>query len=246
MFRHDGTRSSALNIICHLLDSDTTGIQRAFGDEHEEYIYTAAGEGLTNALRKQSRGYDEKLQSLRADMETAVKARDEEIRQEMQTELKRKGEELERIKRELESTTEKFASDKTKLESRITETETTNRQQVERLQDLQNLVSQALLQVMKPQTETARQKEEQERQARILAEERLANVLTSTDRHDKIQAVRDEMNKRLNALQDEVSRITLEKADGQGQNDSEATGIYTDGHGKDREMNRKQKERAKR
>ncbi|KAI6099615.1 hypothetical protein F5141DRAFT_1142330 [Pisolithus sp. B1] len=241
IFSHDGTRASALDIICHLLDDNTTSVQRGIVDEHD-FAYNAAGEGLASALRKQSQSHDEKLQILRADTEAAMKAKDEETRQQVQEELGRRREELARIKQDVECMTERFVSEKTQLESRIAEMEATNRQYVDRLQDMQNQVSQALLQVMASQTETARWKEEEERQARLLAEERLANVLASTKRHEEVQAVQAEMNKHLYALQDEISRITLEKkGDRQRQADPESTKTYSNGQSKDRETKQKQK-----
>ncbi|KAI6148941.1 hypothetical protein EDD17DRAFT_1644555 [Pisolithus thermaeus] len=241
MFSYDGTRASALDIICHLLDDNTTSVQRGIVDEHE-FADNATGEGLASALRKQSQSHDEKLQILRADMEAAMKAKDEETRQQMQEELERRREELARIKQDVERMTKKFVSEKTQLESRIAEMEATNRQYVDRLQDMQNQVSQALLQVMASQTETARRKEEEERQARLLAEERLANVLASTKCHEEVQAVQTEMNKHLYALQDEISRITLEKKeDRQRQADPESTTTYSNGQLKDRETKQKQK-----
>ncbi|KAI6133582.1 hypothetical protein EV401DRAFT_1914346 [Pisolithus croceorrhizus] len=243
MFSYDGTRASALDIICHLLDDNTTSVRQGILDEHD-FAYNAAGEGLASALRKQSQNHDEKLQILRADMEAAMKAKDEEIRQQMQEELERRQEELARIKQDVECMTEKFVSEKAQLESRIAEMEATNRQYVDRLQDMQNQVSQALLQVMASQTETARRKEEEERQARLLAEERLANLLASTKRHEEAQAVQVEMNKHLYALQDEISRITLEKkGDRQRQADPESIKTYSNGQSKDRETKQKQKGR---
>lgn len=241
IFRHDGTRASALNIISHLLDNDSTSIT----DEHEKFAYTAAGERPGSALREQAQSHDEKLRSLRAEMEAEMKAKDE-TRQEVQEELEKKREELARIKQDVERMTERFVSEKARLESRIAEMEATNRQHVERLQDMQSQVSQALLQVMKSQTETARQKEQEERQARILAEERLVNVLARMKNHEELQAVQTEMNDRLHALQDKMSSIMLEKkADGQHQTDPEATKTSTNGQAKDREMNRKGKGWAK-
>ncbi|KAI5998687.1 hypothetical protein EDD15DRAFT_186543 [Pisolithus albus] len=235
---HDGMRILPIGF-CPELDYDATNVRRKIVDEHE-----SAGEGLANALRKQSQSHDEKLRILRADMEAAMKAQKEEIRQEVLEELERKREEVERLKRDVECMTERFVSEKTRLESRIAEMEATHRQHVDRLQDMQNQVSQALLQVMASQTETARRREEEERQARLLAEERLANALASTKHHEEVHAVQAEMNKHLYALQDEISRITLEKkGNRQRQADPDSTKTYTNGQSKDRETKPKQKER---
>ncbi|KAI5989617.1 P-loop containing nucleoside triphosphate hydrolase protein [Pisolithus orientalis] len=226
MVRHDGTRASALNILRHLLDNDATAltIQQEIVDEHKQLANTAAGKELTSALREQAQNHDEELRILRAELEAAMKARDEETRREVQEELEKKREELARIKRDVESMTERFASDKTRLESRIAETEAVNRQHVERLQDMQNLVSQALLQMTKFQAEAVQPKEAEERQARILAEERLANMLANMKHREELQTIQTEMNKRLCALQDEISRMKLgRKGDEQCQADPEAT-----------------------
>lgn len=243
MFCHDGMRASPIGFIRDLLDDNTTNVRRKIVDELE-FAYNAAGEGLASALRKQSQSHDEKLRILRADMEAAMKAQKEETHQEVQKELERKHEEVERMKRDVECMTERFVSEKTRLESRIAEMEATHRQHVDRLQDMQNQVSQALLQVMASQTETARRKEEEERQARLLAEQRLADALASTKHYEEVHAVQAEMNKHLYALQDEISRITLEKkGNRQRQADPDSTKTYTNGQSKDRETKPKQKER---
>ncbi|KAI5994302.1 hypothetical protein EDC04DRAFT_2613206 [Pisolithus marmoratus] len=226
MIRHDGTQASALNILRDLLDNDTTTlrIQQEIVDEHKQVVHTAAGEELTSALREQAQSYGDELRDLRTELEAAMKARDEETRQEVQGELERKREELARIKQDVEHMTERFISEKTRLESRIAEMEAANHQHVERLQDMQNLVSQALLQLMKSQAEAGRPKEAEERQARILAEERLANVLASMKHREELQAMQTEMNKRLCTLQEEISRMKSGgKADEQHQTDPETT-----------------------
>ncbi|KAI6131371.1 hypothetical protein EDD17DRAFT_1644548 [Pisolithus thermaeus] len=230
MIRHDGTRESALNILRRLLDNNTTSlsIQREIVDEHKQLVHTAAGEELTSALREQAQGYDDELRGL------------------LQEELEQKREELTRIKRDVECMTERFVSEKTRLETSIADMEAANRQHVGRLQDMQNLVSQALLQLMKSQNEAARPKEVEERQARILAEERLANVLASAKHREELQVVQSEMNKRLYALQDEIFKIKLGgKADERRQADPEATETHTSRQAKDRETDQKEKEGTK-
>ncbi|KAI6025176.1 hypothetical protein PISMIDRAFT_550392 [Pisolithus microcarpus 441] len=247
MMRHDGTRESALNILRRLLDNETTSlsIQREIVDEHKQLIHTAAGEELTSALREQAQSYNDELRSLRTEMETAMKAKDEETRREVQEELERKREELTRIKRDVESMTERFVSEKTRLETRIADMEAANRQHVGQLLDMQNLVSQALLQLMKSQNDAARPKEVEEREARILAEERLANVLASTKHREELQAVQSEMNKRLCALQDEIAKMKSGKADEPRKTDPDATETYTSRQAKDQETDQKERERTK-
>ncbi|KAI6025172.1 hypothetical protein PISMIDRAFT_7199 [Pisolithus microcarpus 441] len=165
-----------------------------------------------------------------------MKAKNEETRQEVQEELGRKREEVARTKRDVDYMTE--------LESRIAEMAATNRQHVHRLEDMQNQLSRALLQVMASQTKTARRKEEEERQARLLAEERLADALAGTKHHEEVHAVQVETNKHLYALQDEISRVALEKkGNRQRQADPDSTKTYTNGQSKDRETKPRQKEK---
>jgi len=212
MRRHDGTRDSALTILRHLVDNEAVAltIQQEIVEEHKGFADTAAGVVLSRALKEQADRHDEELRDLRAEMELAMRAKDEETRKELQEELENKREELVRIQRDVQGMTENFASEKVRLEARITEMETTNRCHVERLQEMQDMVNNTLLQVMKSQTENARKKED-ERLARLLAEERLANALAEAKHREQLQTMQDEMNKRIRALQEEISRVNTEK-----------------------------------
>ena len=212
MCRHDGTRDSALTILRHLVDNEAVvlTIQQEIVEERRGFADTAAGAVLSHALKEQADRHDEELRNLRAEMEIAMRAKDEESRKELQEEVDNKREELVRIKRDVQGMTENFASEKARLETRITEMEMTNRYHVERLQEMQDLVNNALLQVMKSQTENARRKED-ERLARSLAEERLANALAEAKHREQLQTMQDEMNKRIRTLQEEISRVNTEK-----------------------------------
>lgn len=212
MCRHDGTRDSALTILRHLVDNEAVvlTIQQEIVEERRGFADTAAGAVLSHALKEQADHHDEELRNLRAEMEIAMRAKDEESRKELQEEFDNKREELVRIKRDVQGMTENFASEKARLETRITEMEMTNRYHVERLQEMQDLVNNALLQVMKSQTENARRKED-ERLARSLAEEHLANALAEAKHREQLQTMQDEMNKRIRTLQEEISRVNTEK-----------------------------------
>ncbi|KAL4062208.1 hypothetical protein J3A83DRAFT_4258730 [Scleroderma citrinum] len=213
MCRHDGTRESALAILRHLVDNEAVAltIQQEIVEERRAFADTAAGAVLSRALKEQADRHDEALRELRAEMEVAMRKKDEESRQELQEEVEKKREELTRMKRDIQCMTENFVSEKARLEARITEMETTNRYHVERLQEMQSLVNNALLQVMKSHAETAGRKEEDERQARLLAEERLANVLAETKHREHLQRTQDEMNKRIHTLQEQISKQNAEK-----------------------------------
>lgn len=213
MCRHDGTRDSALTILRHLVDNEVVilTIQQEIVEERRGFADTAAGAVLTRALQEQAERHAEELRNLRTEMEAAMRDKDEETRKELQDELENKREEMVRIKRDVQGMTENFVSEKARLEARIIEMEAANRNNVEKLHEMQNLLNCTLLQVMKSQAETAWKREEDERLARLLAEERLANALAEAKHREQLQTMQDEMNKRIRTLQEELSRVSVEK-----------------------------------
>lgn len=213
ILRHDGTRDSALAILRHLVQNGTAAlaIQQEIVDEGKALADTAAGVELSRAMTEQAKRHDKELKTLRTQLEAAMRAKDEETRQEMQEEIEKKREEITHINQEVERMRQDFTAEKAQLQKRIEEMEKNNESHTERLQEMQGLVNQVMLKMMKSQTGSGSRREEEEQQARILAEERLANAMAK-ERHEKeLRTIQEETNAQLRALQDEIVALKAGK-----------------------------------
>ncbi|KAI5989615.1 P-loop containing nucleoside triphosphate hydrolase protein [Pisolithus orientalis] len=121
MMRHHGTQASAHTILRYLVNSQaaTLAIQHELVNERRDLAHTAAGAELARALKDQANRHDEELKKLRSEMEAAMRSKDEETRQELQEEVDKKREEIERVKHDAERMAEAFNAEKARLEKAI-------------------------------------------------------------------------------------------------------------------------------
>ncbi|KAG6333804.1 hypothetical protein ID866_5282 [Astraeus odoratus] len=201
LHRHDNTEASAHSILRYLIHGPeaTLAIQHEIVNEHKDLPQTAAGAELTRILREQAERHGEELCKLRGEMEDAMRVKDEARRQ-LQEEVERKREEIERIQRDLERMATDFLAEKARLESRIAEMEAKNRRYLETLEELQDQVNNARMQVESMQMEHARresellaaQQDESECKARLLEEVRLARERAELQHWEEISRMEAE------------------------------------------------------
>lgn len=106
MVRHDGTRESAQAILAHLLCNTPRAllIQKELVQERKDIAETTAGLELQTILAKVEQKYATELGELRAQLQQAIKDRDERVQ-----------EDIERVRRELTDTIEKLKGDRERL-----------------------------------------------------------------------------------------------------------------------------------
>ncbi|KAL4074774.1 hypothetical protein V8B97DRAFT_1947150, partial [Scleroderma yunnanense] len=183
LLRHDNTQSSAYAILQHLVDNRAAplAIQHEIVDEKKDLVHTSAGVELIHMLREQAERQTQELKNLRAEMEVSIHVKDE-VHRELQEEVERKREDIERIQRDVEWMATEFVVEKARLEGRIAQMEADNQRHVQSLQELQNQVDDARKQVETMQMDHVRreselfvsQRAEDECEAGPLKEEQIA------------------------------------------------------------------------
>ncbi|KAH7913200.1 P-loop containing nucleoside triphosphate hydrolase protein [Hygrophoropsis aurantiaca] len=203
MLRHDGTKEGAHRILRHLINQQpaTLQIQDELVNKHLDIAHTGAGAELTRALQFQADRHSEELVNLRAEMEKALKAKDEETREELREEVEQKHQEIMRIRRDAEQMAAEYAEEKAKLDAKIFEMEDAHRKQVEALEALNEHVSTVQKQMEETKEEHARREqelkqveEEDTRKARIAEEERArqeAENRRQEESRTRAKAIRD-------------------------------------------------------
>lgn len=121
LLRHDNTLESGQKIIRFFLDNipEPLRIQRELVDEHKELLETAAGAELSRELLEQEREHQEELRSIKIEMEAAIKARDEETRQELEEETQRLQGEMNRIQMESQKLESNYHAEQARLEQQV-------------------------------------------------------------------------------------------------------------------------------
>ncbi|KAI6110378.1 P-loop containing nucleoside triphosphate hydrolase protein [Pisolithus croceorrhizus] len=178
LMRHHGTQASAHTILRYLVNSQvaTLAIQHELVNEHKDLAHTAAGAELARALKEQEVRHDEELKKLRVEMEAAMRAKDEETRQELQEEVEKKRAELERIKNDAERMVETFNAEKARLENAIRLVEEQRKKEAgEQLARLQRQIAEAEVLRKQLAAETA-EREAAERKRNAELQEELAKA----------------------------------------------------------------------
>lgn len=228
MMRHHGTQASAHTILRYLVNSQaaTLAIQHELVNERRDLAHTAAGAELARALKDQANRHDEELKKLRSEMEAAMRSKDEETRQELQEEVDKKREEIERVKHDAERMAETFNAEKARLVAKIAEMEKENSAHIEHMQGLQGKIEKAHEQIEVTRREHVRRqteiieahKEEDERKARLLEEERLGRERAETQHREHVLKLQEEManaekeKRRLEAEQMQKIKAEQERA----------------------------------
>ena len=182
-------------------------IQRKIANDHRNLVPTLAGGRIGRILRKWASRYDGELKRHRQELEAATRTKDEETRAELEKEVDREREEIERIKHNSERMAKDFNTEKSRLQSRIIELENENHRYVEELEGLRDQVFQAreeaeTLQIehRRRETELLQKKEAEERKAHQLEEECNAGKLAEA-RYQEY----------LSELQQQILRVEAEK-----------------------------------
>ncbi|KAG1840188.1 hypothetical protein DFJ58DRAFT_748827 [Suillus subalutaceus] len=205
LLRHHGTLESAHTILRYLVNNQPAPlrIQQEIVDEHRSIEETAAGAELRRALNEQADQHKDEIRNLRADMEAAMRAKDEEMRRELQEELEKKQEECLRIEQNSQRMAAEFAAERARLEALILRMEAEHQKQLQMLENLQGEVVKVLTEKEEQETMHAQRESEilaakqaeDERRARELEEERNARVLAEESHQKHLQSLLDDMEK---------------------------------------------------
>lgn len=147
LLRHDGTVKSARTVLRYLTDSHPTTlrIQQEIVDERKPIEQTAAGSELRQTLEEQANRHKEEIRNLRAELETAMQARDEETRGDLQKALEKKQQDYLRIiDQNSQRMAAEFAAEYARLEGRMLRMEDVYQKRLQTLTDVQRLVTRAL------------------------------------------------------------------------------------------------------
>ncbi|KAG2110890.1 P-loop containing nucleoside triphosphate hydrolase protein, partial [Suillus discolor] len=133
MLRHDGTLESAHTTLRYLINSQaaTLRIQQEIVNEHKPIEKTAAGAEIRRALDEQADHHKEEIRSLKAEMEVAMRAKDEETRAELQEELEKKQQECLRIEQNAQHMAAEFTAERARLEALILRMEAEQQKQLQ-------------------------------------------------------------------------------------------------------------------
>jgi hypothetical protein len=205
LLRHDGTLESAHTTLRYLINNQaaTLRIQQEIVNEHKPIEKTAAGAELRRALDEQADQHKEEIRNLRAEMEAALRAKDEETRKELQEELEKKQEECLRIEQNSQRMAAEFAAERARLEALILQMEAEQQKHVQTVESLQGEVAKVLTEKEEQETLHAQRKSEilaakqaeDKRRARELEEERKARMLAEENHQKHLQSLLDDMEK---------------------------------------------------
>ncbi|OJA10529.1 hypothetical protein AZE42_01697 [Rhizopogon vesiculosus] len=151
LLRHDGTLGSAHTILHYLINNHPAAlrIQQEIVDEHKLVEKTAAGSELRRTLDEQADRHKEEIRGLRAEMEAAIRVRDEEMRGELHKALEKKQQDhLHIIEQSSQRMASEFAAERARLEARITQMEGEHQKQLQALADLQGEITRVLQEKM--------------------------------------------------------------------------------------------------
>jgi DNA segregation ATPase FtsK/SpoIIIE-like protein len=214
LLRHDGTLESAHTTLRYLINNQPVPlrIQQEIVDEHRSIETTAAGTELRSALDEQADQHREEIRNLKAEMEAAIRAKDEETRRELQEELEKKQKECLRIEQNSQRMAVEFAAERARLEALILQMEAEQQKQLQAFKSLQGEVAkvltekeeQEILHAQRNSSILAAKQAEEKRRIRELEEERNARVLAEESHHKHLQSLLDDM---------EETRIAKEIAD---------------------------------
>ncbi|KIL67665.1 hypothetical protein M378DRAFT_102256 [Amanita muscaria Koide BX008] len=121
--RHDNTIESAYNIIRQVMKNhpNTLQIQEELVDQKKDISETAAGIELNKELHEQAERHRKEIVELQKEMREAIKAKDEETRQELEIETRKLQQDMERIQRDSSTLAENYNLEKAKMEAHMKE-----------------------------------------------------------------------------------------------------------------------------
>ncbi|KAM6490515.1 P-loop containing nucleoside triphosphate hydrolase protein [Amanita muscaria] len=176
--RHNNTIESAHNIVRQVMRNPpvTLQIQEELVDQKKDISETAAGIELTKELREQAEKHRQAIVELQREMRGtgtvkdllhyAIKAKDEETRQELEVETRKLQQEMERIQRESSTLVENYRLEKAKMEAHMKEMAEAARREAEKAAESHRQQMEMLEQQLR-NTEASMTRERGELQTRL-------------------------------------------------------------------------------
>ena len=134
--RHYNTVESAHDIIRRIIRNRPAAlqIQRELVDEGKDIVDTAAGEAVNKELNEQIRRHRAEMQTIKEEMEKAMKDKDEETRRELEEETRKLQDHIDRTRGDLATMTSRYDEEKRKTEDDIRRVQEEARREMERAQ----------------------------------------------------------------------------------------------------------------
>ena len=125
LVRHHNTTPSAHDILRKIVKNHPVvlQIQRELVDERKDIIDTAAGDSINAELKAQIRRHQADLKELREEMAQALKAKDDEMRQELEEAKRELEEKVTKVRKASEGMAAGYAAEKKKMADRMREIE---------------------------------------------------------------------------------------------------------------------------
>jgi len=132
--RYYNTAESAHDIVRRVMKNQPIPlqIQRELVDERKDITDTAAGEAVSKELNEQIRRYQDELKLIREEMLRALMEKDEETRQELQVEMHRIYEGLNKMRMESDGMAANYKEEKWQMEEAVRQIQAEVRQERER------------------------------------------------------------------------------------------------------------------
>jgi len=123
LLRHQNTLSSAQAIVYCILENRPMAlqIQQELVDRRMDISQTAAGTVLNRELMEQARKHKEELREIQAEMQAAIRAKDEETRQELEEAAQKLKAEMLRVQTESQGLRSSFNNEKARMERQMKE-----------------------------------------------------------------------------------------------------------------------------
>ncbi|KAJ8521897.1 hypothetical protein ONZ45_g1470 [Pleurotus djamor] len=134
--RHDNTTEGAQAILCHITRNQPIAlrIQNELVDEKKDISETAAGEELGRELNEQTKKYRAELKQLEAEMQEALRTKDEETKEEIERETGKLKAEMTRVQNDSQRLASTYNEERARLEARMQEMEKRAKEENERLE----------------------------------------------------------------------------------------------------------------
>ena len=123
LLRHQNTLESAQAIVYCVIENRPMAlqIQHELVDQHKDISQTAAGTELNRELMEQARKHREELREIQAEMQAAIKVKDEETRQELEQEAQKLKAEMLRVQNDSQKLASNYNEEKARMEQKMQE-----------------------------------------------------------------------------------------------------------------------------
>jgi chromosome segregation ATPase len=123
LLRHHNTLESAQAIVQCIIENRPMAlqIQHELVDRQMDISQTAAGTELNRELMEQARKHRQELREIQAEMQAAIKAKDEETRQELEEEARKLKAEMLRVQTDSQRLASDYNEEKARMEQKMQE-----------------------------------------------------------------------------------------------------------------------------